>query len=313
VPRLLSLISLEQRDGKNRWNLSGMKSRVASIMFNGIEEHHEHANVAIGAGQAIDLRILIPMTKKKLVREKDFALPADIFKKFTLTFNSLAGAATSTTVLSAPTLTCYILAEYHEEHNVEYKAEDVVKSVDFNSTTQAKLSLNGAVHDLFLCRDDNTVAGGGNVITALTDARIDDLGTGVLTRQDYVHSYRVKRQVTASAFGATPGAERYLDPVQEGKCLPLLVADYDTSLWDGKVIDSMKIDVGTGVAGLAVVTREITEKSQANFNATTARFGINPSMLRMKTESKSRRGLNDGWTKREQMVGVWTAPLPKAA
>ena len=311
VVRLFQQISVEQRDGKLRWSLSGMKSRHASIYYNGIEEHEEHANVAIGAGQAIDLRLIIPMAKQKVRRGLDFAMPADIFKKITLNMNSLAGAATSTTVLSAPTLSCYILAVYHEEFNVEFKAEDVIKSVDFTSQTQARFSLNGVVHDLFVLKEDTT-AGGGASLAAITDARIEDLGTPTLTRQDLVHDYKVKRKLTASG-PTTPGTQRYLEPVLEGKCLPVLASDQQTSLWDGRVLDSMKLDLGVGVTLCSAVTREVTEKSQANFNAQVGRFSINEKTLRMKTEGKTRRGLNDGWTMREKMVGVWSAPLPKVA
>src|SRR5262245_44613115 len=61
VCRLFAQILVEQRDGGGRWNLSGFKSRMASIYCNGIDEHQEHGNVAIGAGQAIDFRLIIPM------------------------------------------------------------------------------------------------------------------------------------------------------------------------------------------------------------------------------------------------------------
>lgn len=311
LPRLMALLTVEDRAGRQRWSLSGYKSRIASIHFNGIEEHAEHANVAVGAAQAVDYRLIIPMTKKYLRRGKDFAIPSDIFKKIAITFNSLAGAATSTTVLSAPTLNVYILAEWHEEHSVEFKSEDIVKSVDFNSTTQGKLSTSGALHDLLLVREPAAAGtAGGDVITAITDARLEDLGTGVLTRQDLVHSYSVKRQVCPSAL--TVGAERFAEPTREGKVLPIIVADAETSVWEGKVLDSVKIDVGTGAAGLAAVSREIVEKSQANYTAQMARFQLQPSMIRMKTAGKSRRALADQWSKRAQLTTPWSAPLPAA-
>lgn len=311
VVRLFRNIRIEQRDNKARWNLSGMQSRLASIMFNGIVNHHEHATIAVAVGAAVDFRLVIPMTKPFIRRGKDFALPADIFSKITVDTNSLAGAATGTTVLSAQTLTYYVLAEWHEEFSVEFKAEDVIKSSNFSSNTQASLNLSGAVHDLFLLKEDST-AGGGTSLSAITDARIEDLGTPTLTRQDLVHSYRAKRGYGASG-PTTPGTERFLEPVLSGFVLPLIVSDNETSLWDGRVLPTMKIDVGTGLAGLAAVTREITEKSQANFNAQRARFGIAENAVRMKTDGKSRRGFGDGWTKRELMVGVWSAPLNKVA
>lgn len=310
VARLITLLVVEQRDGRLRWALSGLKSRIASIFFHGIEKHIEHGNVAIGAGQAIDLRLIIPMVKPYVRRGKDFALPADVLKKITVTWNGLTGAQSGTTVLSAPTLNAYVLAEWHEEDSIEFKAEDLVKSVDFQSQTQAKLSLNGAVHDAIIVKEGTT--SGGDSIAAITDVRCEDLGTPVLTRQDLKNSYTIKRAVAPSG-PVTPATERFLDPVREDKALPFIAADYDTSLWDGKVVDSMKIDVGTGVASSAIITREVVEKSQANYNAQVARWGVNPKMVGMKTDKKSRTGLGNGWNKRQLLVGVWKAPMQRAA
>lgn len=311
VCRLAQLISVEDRAGRQRWALSGYKTRIASIHLNGIEEHMEHADLTAGAGKAVDLRLLIPMTKQWLRRGKDFAIAADVFRKVGVTFNSLAGAATSTTVLSAASLNVYILAETHEEFSVEFKAEDVVKSVDFQSNTQARLPTQGAVHDLIVCREPaGGGTAGGDVITAITDARIEDLNVPVLTRQDFLGIYSVKRKLAPS--GTTTGGERFTDPSRQGVALPILVADYETSAWDGKVLDSIKIDVGTGAAGLSLISREVCEKSQANYNAQVARFGIDPRTIRMKTAGKSRRGLGDGWSKRQQVVAVWSAALPAA-
>lgn len=311
VWRALGQIGVEDRSGKLRWQLSGFRSRLASIYFNGIERHSEHANVAIGAAQTVDLRALIPMRKRFIRRGKDFSMASDVFRKVSIQFNSLAGAATSTTVLSAPSLNCYVLAYCHEEHSVEFKCEDVIKATDANSNTQGKLALNGAVHDLFACREPAAAGtAGGDVITALTDARIEDLGTPLLTRGDLVDDYTRKRAVSPS--GTTAGAERFLDPVRGGTVLPILTADDETSVWEGKVLDSMKIDLGTGVAGLSFVSREITEKAQANYNAQLAKFGLRGDQLRMKTDGKSRRGMGDGWTKRQQLVSCWSGPLAPA-
>lgn len=309
VSRLIDLLDVQQRDGRSRWLLSGYKSRIMSIMLNGIEQHQEHGNVNIAAGAAVDLRLVIPMAKRFTRRPKDFSLPADVFRKISINWAALANAGAGAT-LSAATLSAYILAEWHEEDSVEIKSEDVVKTADFTTNTQAKLALNGTVHDLFLVKQDATA--GGASVAAITDARIEDLGTPVLTRQDLVHSYRAKRGIAASG-PTTPGTERFLEPVQQGSCLPLIVSCPETSVWEGKMLDSMKIDVGTGTAGLSCVTREIVDKSQAIYNATCARFGIAPAAIRMKTDKKSRTGMNDGWSQRQKLVAPWKAPLRQAA
>ncbi len=310
VCRLFAGILVEQRDSKQRWNLSGYKSRIESIKLNGIEEHIEHGNVAVGAGQAIDYQLIIPMKKRFVVRGKDFSLPADVFRKMSFNFAPLANAQTGTTVLSAASLNIYVLVEWHEEMNLEFKAEDVVKSTDFNSNTQAKLALNGVVHDLDIVLENTTA--GGAVVSAITDARIEDLGTPVLTFQDLIKVHTIRRQ-TAPSGPATPATERYLDPVRELKDLPMISAGGDTSLWDGLLVNSMKLDVSGGTSGLSAITREVVPKSQANVNTAIANFNVNPKTVRMKTAGKTRRGLGDGWNTRQKLVGVWSAPLPKAA
>lgn len=310
VPRLVGLVNVEQRDGRLRYSLSGYKMRIASILYQGIERHQEHGNVAIGAAQAVDLRLVLPMAKPKLRRGDDYALPADIFRKISVNWNALANAQTGTTALSAASLTAYVLAEWHEEGTaqnpvIELKCEDVVRSVDFNSNTQVRMALNGVVHDLMVVKEGTTA--GGDVITAITDARIEDLGTPTLTRQDLLHSYRVKRGLGASG-PTTPATERFLDPFISGMALPVLIADDTTSPWDGRILDAMKLDVGTGTTGLSVVTREVVDKSQANYNAVSAKFGITAANWAQKSADGSQRAMAD-FNGRQQKVGAWKAKL----
>ncbi len=135
----------------------------------------------------------------------------------------------------------------------------------------------------------------------------------VLTTADLVSSYRQKNALGASLGGATVGAERYIEPITAGLALPIIAADYDTSTWDGKVLQQMKVDVGTGLAGASLISREILERSQSDYTALCAEFNVDPRTIRMKTQGKTRRALSDGWDKRQKLVGVWSAPLPKAA
>lgn len=314
VPRLVQFLSVDKRDNRSRWQLSGAKSRFASILLNGIRRHLEHGNVAVASNQTVDLSLIIPMAKRFVVRPKDFSLPADLFRKISVTWASLAQAQTGTTVLTAPTLNAYILANWHEENNVEFKAEDMVRSVDFASNTQGRLTPGGAIHDLFLMRETagGGVAGGGDVITALTDVRIEDLQTPTLTRQDLLAAYTTKRNL-GNTLSTAVGAEVYGEPAREGRMLPIVVADDETSLWDARVVENCKIDVGTGVAGLAAVWREVVPKSEADYRTTLANFGLTADDLRMKTAGKSRRGFKEGWTPRQARVGVWSGPLNKTA
>lgn len=313
VARLFGLCTVEKRDGRLRWSMSGYKSRLASIKYNGIDEHQEHGNVAIGAAQAVSLRLIIPMRKNFTRRPNDFALPADAFKKVTCTWNALANAQTGTTVLSAATLTAYILVEWHSESKVEFKCDDLVKSVDFTSPTQVRTSLSGVLHDFDVCKEDTTA--GGALVTAITDARIEDLGTPILTFGDLQHSYTAKRKIAPSG-AVTPATERFLDPVREGKLLPVMTADSATSPWDGRIVDSLKADFGTGLAGASIITREVVDKSQADYQATVQRYNIDPASIAFASGDAASNGVDTrpitSVSKRKQLVGAWVAPLQKA-
>lgn len=312
VCRLLGNVVVEQRDGRQRWNLSGFKSRIMSIKYNGIERHNEHADIAAAGGQTVDYRLVIPMAKRSVRRPKDFSLPADVFRKVIITPNALANAQTGTSVLSVPDLDVYVMAEWHEEHSVEIKAEDVVKSIDFTSQTQVRMQLSGAVHDMDIVRETSTA--GGGLITAITDARCDELGIPTLTRTDFVHTYRERRGVGNT--NTTTGGERFKEPFIDGQALAIVTATPETSLDDGKLVESIKVDVGTGAANLALVVREVVDKSQSNYNAQAAMFGIQAGRnggLRMKTQGKTKRDFA-AWTgnDRAKKVFPWSAELPKA-
>jgi len=311
VCRLAGLVTVDQRDNRQRWSLSGYKTRIASIHLNGADQHQEHTDVAVGAGQAINLRLVIPFFKRFLKRGEDYSIPSDVFRKITVAWAQLASAQTGTAVLSAASLNAYIEADWHEEYVIEYKCEDLIKSVDFNSATQAKLSASGAVQDLLFVLENST-AGGGS-IAAITDARCEDLNTPVLTNADLLHDYAMKRWLAPSG-PATHGAERYGEPSRQGLMLPFMSSDVQTAPWDGVVRDSLKIDVNGGPANMSVISREVIEKSQSTFNAVTSRFGVDPRSVKMRTANGHEEGLTtDGWNQHEKLVGPWYADMPAAA
>lgn len=310
VCRLLSRIAVESRDGRKRWNLSGFKSRLASIKYNGIEYHEEHPNIAIAAGATVDYRLIIPMTKRHVRRGKDFAQPADVFRKVIIECNSYAGAATATTTLSAADLDVFITAEWHEEDidSVEVKSEDYVSSTDFTTNTQAKLLPSGAIHDLDIVRETTTA--GGGLITAITNVRCDALGTGTRSRGVLKHSYTARRGYAPSSSSAT-GGERFKEPVRDGQMLPLVTSTPETSVWDGKLVDQLKVDVGVGAADLSLISREILKKSAENYASQAALFGLDGGAARIKTANKTKRDFADHDDRR---IGVapWSLPVPKA-
>lgn len=304
VWRLIQLITVEQRDGLLRWTLSGYKSRVFSMILNGPEEHQEHTNVAIGAAQTVDLRAVIPMAKPYVEDPSDFSMPAHQFRRVTINWNTLAGAASGSAALSAASLVAYVRAEYHLEKSVKYHPVDVVKSVDFTTATQAKLACTGVVADAGVVLEDTT-AGGASVL-AITNARCDDLNMQLTVTGDLRHRYRMARGLAASG-PTTPGTERYLEPVVQGQYLPLIFAS-GTAPWDGIILPNMKWDFGVGLAGAALITREVVEKSQASYHATNAEFDVVPETITMDTKD----GFNTSfakWGERQRLVGKWRAPL----
>lgn len=307
--RLLDNIIVEERDGGQRWNLSGYLSRIESIKMNGIERHDEHADLAIGADQTVAYKLVIPMSKRHIRRPKDVSLPSDVFRKVILTCASYASAATGTAVLSAADLTVYVTAEWHEETSVEVKACDRVKSIDFTTNTQVRTQLNGAVHDMDICRDDGSTDGGASV-SAITNVRVDELGIPLTKAAVLKHSYLERRGLAKS--GTTAGGKRFLDPFLDDKALAVITATPETSLDDGKIVPTLKVDLGAGAANLQLVTREVVDKSQSNYNAQAAMFGIRA--LRMKTAGKTKRSFAE-WknNERAQRVFPWSAPLPAAA
>jgi hypothetical protein len=311
VCRLLSRIAVESRDGRKRWNLSGFKSRLASIKYNGIENHEEHANIAIGAAATVDYRLIIPMTKRFARRPKDFAQPADVFRKIVIECNSYAGATSGSTTLSAADLDVFITAEWHEEDidSVEIKSEDYVSSVDFTSNTQAKLLPTGAVHDLDIVRETSTA--GGGLITGITNVRCDALGTGTRSRSVLKHSYTARRGYAPSGQSAT-GVERFKEPVRDGQMLPIVTATPETSVWDGALVDQLKVDLGAGAADLSLISREILKKSGENFASQAALFGLSEAEMRMKTAGKTQRSFSEHRDARRVSVAPWSAKVPAA-
>lgn len=308
VPRLISQIQLESRTNRVRWSLSGLKSRMASIMLNGPEQYIEHTNIAVGAAQAVDLSLVIPLTKSKsLHRGKDFSMPADLFKKLVINCATLGSAAPAGVTLSANVLNVSILAQYHEEHNAEFKVEDSVIATDFNSATECKLSLGGPVHDLFIMKEGTT--SGGDVVTSLTDARIEDLGTPTLTFGDLKAGYTTKRGYGNTQAGATPGGERFSEPVRDGFAMPLMVSDFETSNFDGRIVDTMKINLGSpGLAGCSAIYRQVLPRDESAYKYMMSKFKIKPDQMSVKTRGKTRKDIA-GWPDDEVVFMPLTAPI----
>ncbi len=303
IPRLVANVMVKQRSGGIlRWNNSGEEVRALSMAFDGTRRYLEHANSAIGAGKTLALRLVIPLRKRRVKRGKDFAMHTDELELVSVTWNSLAGWASGGAALTNLVATAYLQAEWHEELSAEVKSVDVIKGTVFTDQTQCQLSLEGAVHDLFVFKS-GTTGGGGESLAAITGVRCPELG--IQDQQlpaDLVGWYSRKHDIAPTAFGATPSNEQVLDPVREGKLLPVIVADSETSTWDGAVIKTAILRITGGTAGCSALTRQVVERPEAAVLRMAQRFRIPVENFYAKTMGKTRRDLSAGWTERQQLV-----------
>jgi hypothetical protein len=303
IPRLVGNITVKQRSGGIlRWNNTGDEVRIMSMLLDHPRRYLEHPNLAIGAGRTLALRLVLPLRKRLVKRGKDFAMHTDELELVSVTWNSLAGWASGGAVLSNLSATAYIQAEWHEELTAEVKSVDVVKSTNFTDATQCQLSLEGAVHDMVIYKT-GTTGGGGESLAAITGVRCPELG--IQDQQlpaDLVGWYSRKRDIAPTAFAATPSNEQVLDPFREGKAIPVIVADAETSTWDGAVVKTAILRVTGGTTGCAALTRQVVERPEAAVLRMAQRYGIPVANFYAKTLGKTRRDLSAGWTERQQLV-----------
>lgn len=310
VARILSGVSVDSNANNSRWNLTGLKSRLASFHFNGEDAVVEHANVAVGAAQAIDYFLCIPMTKRFIFRGKDVSMPADMLKQVLLQVNTLGAMQTGTTVLSAATLQATLLLDWHEESSLELKTEDQVASQEFGSAIEARIMCSGPLHDVLLCREASTA--GGDVVTAVTDIQCAELGLPTISRQELVAVHRYKRKLGNTSL--TQGAEVRYSPVTAGLVIPILSSDDETSIFAGKVVKSALFKCAGTPANSALIYRQILPRDTSTIQQQLTTFGVTAdeaNNIRIKTKGKSKQHPLQ-WTKREAMFLPTSLPLAKA-
>lgn len=310
VCRLLSGVTIDDVIGNARWQLSGYASRLKSLHLCGEDAVTEHGNVAVGAAQAIDLYLTIPMTKRFVVRGKDFGLPADMLRQVSLYCAPLASAQTGTTVLSAASLSATILCDWHEETNLEFKVVDQVLSQQFGSGAECRLALQGPMHDLLIAREAATA--GGDTVSAITAVKIPDLGFPELARTELLAVHRYKRKL-GNTNASTPGGEVRYNVAGLGYVLPVIAADEETSSFEGAMVNSVLVQA-TGVpANSMCIYRQILPRNPTAMAAQFAQFGIDAKtagMLRVKTESKSKQHPMQ-WTKQQAKFLPMSLPLER--
>lgn len=313
VPGLVSTMTVEQQDGTPRVQpISGRAHRLATFAQVGPERYNEHPTVAIGAAQAVDLRLPIHFWRPKQRRPHDYSLGVEMFRRLLWTPNSLAAAATSTTVLSAATLNCSLEIWGHEESDCEHKALDAWQVLDFTSGLQVTAQLVGPLQELFLVSTAASAAasvGGGALITAVTDVRVDQLGIPPLLRATALAQYRWSNRRGNTSSAAVAG-EVYGDPITEGRVWPILpLGDELMPPWQGWTGrgQPLKVDINPSTASIQLLARCAVPKSANSWNLTNKTFRIvDTGRAKVKTSN----GNAFAATRGEMAYAVMSVPLP---
>ncbi len=294
--RFIANARVEEMDGTVRWNLPGDASRIMAYLLLGADKVTEQADIAVANNNTQLLVMYIPMTKPLTHSPEDFALPADEFRKFVVQCYTDAGIATAGTTYATDSATYYIVADCHEEHDLQFHCKDEVKMDELTSTTEGKVAINGLLHDLVLHAAGSS---GGAALTNLTDVRIDTENLlEVSTKKELLAEYRHRRGVAAN-LNSTMGGEVRADPFAVGKACPVLFSDHRTSAWAGKFLRQIKINLTNSVASLRAITRVVKPAQPQTRNAIASAYGVTDmAAVTVKTDKKTKRGLHE-----------WPAPL----
>lgn len=309
VARLLSNVQVDSIS-QNRWALTGLKTRLMAMHFMGEDSCIEHADIAVGATQAVDAWICVPLTKRFVRRGKDTSLPADMLRQATVTCATLGAAQTGTTVLSAAALNVTVYLDWHDSDSMELKVEDIVSSQEFSGSSECLVRNPGLLHDVVLMREASTA--GGDLINAVTDVSCNELGMPIIARQALVACHTFKRRI--GNIGLTSrGAEKAFSPVRANLMLPIIAADEDTPIYTGKIVKSATFRVLGVPANCSLVTRVIMPANAQSGQDQMAHFGITQQVanqLRAKTISKTNRDIMD-WDKKRILFMPKSLPLVK--
>lgn len=306
--RIFGRIQVVQRDGLLRWNLPGDASRIACYGLLGPTRVGENADTSTSETNLTGTTALyIPMSKPLVHTADDFALPNDTFAKVVVQGMSASDLDISTSDVTLDSVDYYIVADCHEEHDLQFHCIDVVKMDELTSTTEGVISVNGKMHDLYLHARG---ASGGASLANLTDVRIDE-PRGLLQtskRTELTREYRFKRQC-ANNLNSTMGGELRADPFANSKACAVIISDERTSSFVGAYADRVKLNLTNSVASLRAITRTVKPRSAESLNAVAAAYGLKRvEQLTVKTNKKSKRNLGD-WDRQHWPYLRLKAPL----
>lgn len=295
VPNIVSSLSVEQKDGVMRTApITGRGHRVVSHLYGDTSRYPEHANLAVGAAQAVALRLPIYFAQPGAARPFDYSLGCEVIKRIQVTTSTLAGAvpAGGTSVLSAASLTAQIEFFGHEEKFLEHKAIRNYYLLDFTSTTQVQATLPGLLQELYLVSQGSPATGGGGLITGLQSVRIDSIQSLYpYTLASALARYRIERN-RGNTGPTAVGSEWLADPVTEGRVFPVLTGALRP--WDSYApAGALKVDILPATASIQLLVGCAIPRSQQLWAMSNAAFGVDGRSSKVGTVDGNPVGLPD--------------------
>lgn len=311
MARLFGGVIVEKRDGMKRWNLPGDASRIACYNFLGADRVSESADIAVASNNLGLYSMYIPMSKPLMHTPEDFALPADEFGKLVIRDVPAADLDIATSDATINSIVYYVWVDGHEEQDLQFHVDDVVKQDLFTSTTETVAQIGGRVQDLLIYARG---ASGGAAMTNFTDIRIEEPTSmmPLTLKTELLKEQRYKRRA-ANNLNSTMGGEIHADPFATGQAVPVILHDERTSCFDGRYVDRMRLNMTNTVASCYAITRAIKPKSKDQMREIAAAYGLESAeQLSVKTKAKTRTSIGD-WKPEDKPYLPYKAPLKKAA
>ncbi len=295
MDRLIQRVQVIEDNGYNRVNLAGDELRAMNMKLLGSDRIPELADHVVAANTAGLHLAIVPMEKPKTVRPRDWSQPVDELRKIIVQAPTVATVTGGVATIAFDTYEVYIVTYGHEEMDLQFHCKDTLRSEEFTSTTQGKFTIDGKLHDFFIWTPG---AGGGASQANFTDIRIDTANILETTKKtELLAEYRFRFAV-ASNLAATRGADVRADIFAQGKAVPVLCSDAETSCYDGPYIKQLKVDMTNTVASQRALLRIVQPADPAQRQKKAADWGATGAMT-VKTLGKSQRNLGD-WDEPEQ-------------
>ena len=311
LARVFGQIIVEKRDGMKRWNLPGDATRIATYAFLGADRFSESADVAVASNNTGLYGLYVPMSKPLIHTPEDFALPADEFGKVVIRDVPPADLDIGTSDATIVSITYYVVVDAHEEFDLQFHCDDVVKADLFTSTSETVLQCGGKLQDLLIFARG---ASGGASLANFTNVRIDE-PRGLLQqslRTELQREYRFKRRAVNN-LNSTMGGEVRADPFANNQALAVLLHDERTSAWDGQFVDRLKLNMTNSVASCYAITRTHKPHSKDVIRDVAAAYGLaQAEQLGVKTKAKTKTSIMD-WPPGLRPYLPLKAPLRRAA